>query len=182
MLHRVVSLDLKACIPVLHQCGYDIGYRRYVISLESRKLWFTILSHIHSCTYGVPFNIHTRQTGCPQLLKSADICFIQVVIDRRQIVYINELQEELYQAQNTRVSIPTLLRTLQRLDFSHKLVLRKAAECNDLLWSAFMNHIVDVVPNPDMLMFVDEAARDRWTSQWKFGWLRRGTRCTQQQS
>ena len=53
--------------------------------------------------------------------------------------------------------------------FCHPLVMR----------SAFMNRIVDEVPNPDMLIFTDEAARNRRASEWTKGWALVGRRCVQ---
>jgi hypothetical protein len=43
-----------------------------------------------------------------------------------------------------------------------------------------MNRIADEVPNPDMLIFVDEAARNRKMSFQKNGWSLVGKRCFQQ--
>jgi hypothetical protein len=42
-----------------------------------------------------------------------------------------------------------------------------------------MNDIADIVPNPDMVMFVDEAARNNKTSFRKKGWSLKGRRCVQ---
>jgi hypothetical protein len=56
--------------------------------------------------------------------------------------------------------VPTLCRTLRRLDLTRKVVAARALERDDLLRSAFMNHIVDEVPDPQMMMFIDEAARN----------------------
>lgn len=75
--------------------------------------------------------------------------------------------------------IPTLLRTLQHLHYSHKGVSVRALERDDLRRSAFMNKIADEVTNPDMLMFVDEAARNKRTSGRPKGWSLVGKRCVQ---
>jgi len=42
-----------------------------------------------------------------------------------------------------------------------------------------MNHIADIVTDPNMLMFGDEAAKDERTSARKRGWALRGSRCIQ---
>src|ERR1700722_19440881 len=73
----------------------------------------------------------------------------------------------------------TLLRTLRRLHYSHKTVSIRALERDDLLRAAFMNRIADEVPNPDMLMFIDEAAWNKKTSGRKKGWSLVGKRCVQ---
>src|ERR1700677_1974027 len=42
-----------------------------------------------------------------------------------------------------------------------------------------MNRIADIVTNPDMLMFIDKAARNRHTSGRSKGWSFAGRRCIQ---
>ena len=42
-----------------------------------------------------------------------------------------------------------------------------------------MNNIADIVTNPDMLMFGDDAAKDKCTSARRRGWSGLGRRCVQ---
>jgi len=77
------------------------------------------------------------------------------------------------------VSIPTLTRTLRRLLFTNKDVSSKALERNDPNRAVYMNHIAELVPDPEMLMFGDEASKDKRTSNRQKGWSRQGTRCVQ---
>ena len=42
-----------------------------------------------------------------------------------------------------------------------------------------MNHMADLVTDPEMLMFGDEAHKDERTSNRRTGWSRRGSRCVQ---
>jgi hypothetical protein len=97
-------------------------------------------------------------------------------------MYLDELQEKLLTQRGVGVSISTLLRTLRRLHFSRKCVSARALERNDTLRSAYWNRIADVVPDPNMLMFIDEAAKnDRTTARTK-GWSLLGTRCIQRRA
>ena len=41
----------------------------------------------------------------------------------------------------------------------------------------YMNHIGTEVPHPNMLIFIDTAAKDKWTSTLQRGWLTRGVHC-----
>jgi hypothetical protein len=43
-----------------------------------------------------------------------------------------------------------------------------------------MNQMADLVENPNMLMFGDEAAKNERTSARRWGWSLQGTRCVQQ--
>jgi hypothetical protein len=52
-------------------------------------------------------------------------------------------------------------------------------EQDDLLWSAFMNRIADDAPDLQMIMFVDEAARNQRSSQQSKRWALLGKRCVQ---
>jgi hypothetical protein len=105
--------------------------------------------------------------------------FIVALLDRTHCIYLDEIQELLRNERHVVVSISTLWRTLHRLHYSHKTVAVRALERNDLLRSAFMNKVADEVFNPEMLMFVDEAARNKKTSGRMKGWSVVGRRCVQ---
>jgi len=101
------------------------------------------------------------------------------MISQHHSIYLDEIQEELLARRGTMVSIPTLARTLCRLDFSHKSISAKAVERNEIARAAFMNRIGMEVSDPAMLMFTDETAKDERTSSRRRGWSRVGTRCVQ---
>ena len=67
-----------------------------------------------------------------------------------------------------------------RLDFSHERVSAWVIEHNELLHAAFMNHIGTDVPDPNMLMFTDETAKDKRTAFQRMGWSKVGTWRVQQ--
>ena len=75
--------------------------------------------------------------------------------------------------------IATLQMTLHHLSYSRKVVSAHVLERNDLLRSVFMNKIANEVTNPNMLMFVDEVARNKRTSARVKGWSLVGRRCVQ---
>ncbi|KAF8162142.1 hypothetical protein BJ912DRAFT_824107, partial [Pholiota molesta] len=174
---RTVSQDLKDRIPVLYY-EQDLTVKEICAILGVRKsLVYKTLSY--TLIYGVPYNPHTRSRGRHRVLLRNDIKFIQALIERRHCIYLDEIQEELDNHRGISVSIPTLVRTLRRLNYSHKCVSARALERNDIRRAAFMNTIAEEVPQPDMLMFVDEAARNRKTSGRSRGWALVGKRCIQ---
>ncbi len=73
------------------------------------------------------------------------------------------------------------MRTLHQLHYSHKCVTTRALERDDLICVAFMNRIANEVLNPDMLIFIDKAARNRRASAQAKGWSLVGRRCVQRQ-
>ena len=100
-------------------------------------------------------------------------------MSQHHTIYLDEIQEELLTRHGVRVSIPTLTRTLRRLHLTNKDVSGRALERNDKQRAIFMNHIADIVTDPNMLMFGDKAAKDERTSAWKQGWVLRGSHCIQ---
>ena len=69
--------------------------------------------------------------------------------------------------------------TLHYLQYSYKCVSTYALERNILIQSAFMNRITNQVPNPDMLIFINEATCNRSASAWAKGWSLVRRRCMQ---
>ncbi|EDR05955.1 uncharacterized protein LACBIDRAFT_294716 [Laccaria bicolor S238N-H82] len=174
---RTVSRDLKARIPVLY---YEQNFTiKEICGLLGIKKSLAYKTLSYSSTYGVPYNPHARMGGRRRILNREDVKFVVSLIERRHCIYLDEIQEELYLHRGCRPSIPTLVRTLRRLDFSRKCVSIRALERNDIMRAAFMNTIAEEVPRPDMLMFLDEAARNRKTSGRTRGWALVGRRCVQ---
>lgn len=177
MPRRHVLRDLKARIPILfYQQGYSVKEICGLLGIK-KSLAYQSLSYFK--TYGLSYNPHAHKTGRRRTLSHADMKYINTLLNRRHILYLDELQDELLAARRVEISIPTLCRALRRLDLTSKTVSARALERNNILRSAFMNKIADEVPDPNMLMFVDEAARNRRTSQRKKGWALRGRRCVQ---
>ena len=108
-----------------------------------------------------------------------DISFIQGLLHWKHAIYLDKIQEQLLVRQGVKISLSTLTHTLHQLHFSHKDVLGHALERNNELQAVFMNRIADQVPNPNMLMFGDEASKDEQTSACRRGWSLRGTWCIQ---
>lgn len=129
--------------------------------------------------YGVPYNPRAHQTGRCRVLSHEDLKLIVALLNRRHCIYLDELQAEVYNIRGVTLSLPTLMRALHHFQYSHKCVSTRALERNDLIRSAFMNRIADQVPNPDMLIFIDEAARNRRASARAKGWSLVGRRCVQ---
>lgn len=101
------------------------------------------------------------------------------MITQAHTVYIDKIQEELMTKRGVYVSIPTVARTLHRLDYTHKRTSRHAIEQNELMRAAYMNQVGALVPDPNMLMFTDDTAKDERTTARQMGWSRIVTPCVQ---
>jgi len=157
-----VSRDLKAYILVLfYEQGFNIKNICGLLGVK-KTLVYQTLSYAH--TYGVSYNSHIFTAGQKRVLSQGDLKFVVALLNRRHSIYLDEIQEHLGNERGAFVSIAMLLCTLHRLYYSHKRASIRALERDDLLHSAFINRIADEVPNPDMLMFVDEAACNKRTS------------------
>lgn len=171
-----ISKDLKALIPSLHhEQGISVKTICNLLKIKKTVVYDTLQLHrLHGITHKPhPGRARSRQ------LTTTDHNFILALLDQQHTVYLDEIQEQLLSRRGVKVSIPTLTRTLCRLHFSHKQVSGKALERNDILCAVYMNQIADLVPDPNMLMFGDEAGKDERTSNRHKGWSQRGTRCVQ---
>jgi len=179
MPHCSMLQGLKAHIPILHhKQGLSIKTICQLLGVKKSLVYQTL---IYSCTYGVLFNPHSHHSGQCHKLLPTDLDFVYSLLEQCHCSYLTEIQEALATEWHVHVSLPMVLQTLQWLHFSCKCVSSHALEQNDLLHSAYMNQIVMEVPDPEMLIFIDEAARNRKTSGRKWGWSLIGKRCIQRQ-
>ena len=173
----LISNDLKARIPALrHEQGFSVKKICQLLNIKKTLAYETLCNHRR---YGVTFDVNARQHGRHRTLTSTDLSFICMLLDNQHTIYLDEIQEQLLLRRGVKVSLPTLTRTLRQLHFTHKDISGKALERNDRLRAIYMNRIADLVPDPEMLMFGDEAHKDERTSNRRTGWSCRGARCVQ---
>jgi transposase len=172
-----VPTDIKARIPALIQQGLNVKEICGVLNVK-KSLVYQALSYVRA--YGVPYNPHARKRpGRKRILSQGDRRFIVALLNRQHCIYLDEIQEHLFNERGVSISITSLMRTLRCLHYSRKGISARALERDNLLRSAFMNRIADEVTDPCMLMFVDEAARNKKTSSRTRGWSLVGKRCVQ---
>jgi transposase len=160
-----------------HKLGYNVGAICDILGIRKSLVYQTLKYHRD---FGVSYNPNARlRTGCPRLLDATDVKFIKALLAHQHCLYIDEIQERLLFQRGVQASVPTIVRTLQHLQLTHKCVSIRALERNAIRRSAFMNTIADQVPDPEMLMFVDEAAKNKRTSGRLKGWSLKGKRCYQ---
>ena len=120
MPSHTVSHDLKAHIPSLFfEQGFSVDQICNILGVK-KSLVYKSLQYFR--TYGITHNPHAQKTGRNRILSSLDIKFKATLVDQRHCIYLNEIQQALSEQCNCEVSIATLSRTLQRLDFSWKSV------------------------------------------------------------
>jgi hypothetical protein len=173
---RSVSADLKARIPVLHHKGYTIQQICDLLGIQKTLVYKTLKLHSRFGIISDPFTF-SRAIRRRRILTFADMSFIRAVVKTRRTIYLDELQHELWIKRHRFASIPTLHRALRSLQFTRKIVSASAAEQNEGLRAMYMNRIGAEARDANMLVFIDEAAKDRRTSARQYGRVSKGECC-----
>jgi len=180
MPRRHVSQDLKNRIPYLRYVeGFKVKEIERLLNIKKSMIYQTLNYHRN---YGVTYNpaaFSCFPRGRPRTLTNTDLNLIKSLLSQDPTLYLDELQDELLMRCGASISIPTLLRSLRRIHFSRKEVSIRALERNDMDRSIYMNYFAEMVSDPAMVMFIDEAARNKKTPSRKMGWSLRGRRCIQ---
>ncbi|KIK36705.1 hypothetical protein CY34DRAFT_45870, partial [Suillus luteus UH-Slu-Lm8-n1] len=168
---HTVSPDLKARIPVLHRRGYSVTRICHLLGIKKTLVYKTI-----KLTGTSSQHANHGLRGCRRNLSIDDIAFLTTILRQNPTMYLDELQHELRARRGVFVSVHTLFRTLHRLHYSHKNISARALERDEERRAIFMNNIAEIAPDPEMLMFGDEAVKDERTLIRKFGHSKIGTR------
>jgi transposase len=118
--------------------------------------------------YGQVTNPFARTRGRPRILNNGDIEYIHALLQANPMLYLDELQEQLFAAQDKDISLATLSRAIWRLAMTHKRVSKTAAERNELLratWQAMYGNIP-----AEYFVWLDESSVDNKTNQRNHGW------------
>lgn len=177
MAPQTVSKDRKALIPHLYHTK-RLKVRRICEYLRVKKTCvYTALKYYHR--FGVPWNVRAKRSGRHRKLSYVHLNFIYHFLQENPCTYIDELQDIIRDRCGTHISFQTICRTLRYLHYSHKTVSKRALERNEKLRALFDIKIGELVRDPNMLVFLDEAARNDKTAGRNMGWSLRGTRCIQ---
>ena len=180
MPRRHVSRDLKEHIPYLRYVeGFNVKEIGRLLGVKKSMIYQTLNYHRE---YGITYNptaFLQRDRGRRRALDSVDLRLLKSLLSQDACLYLDELQDELLVRRGVSVSVQTLLRSLRRLHFSRKPVSIRALERNDMDRSIYMNTFAELVTDPAMVMFIDEAARNKKNPTRKMGWSLKGRRCIQ---
>jgi hypothetical protein len=82
-----VSMDLKACIPILHQRGYSVQNICYLLGVKKTLVYKAIQLYKH-----LPASSHHNgQRGWCRALTINEIAFITAVLRQNPTMYLDEL-------------------------------------------------------------------------------------------
>lgn len=163
---RATSVDLRErIVSWRHNDKWPIK-KIVETSGVSRRTVYSILS-IYEKHHQVvrPF---TRPAGRPRLLDTLENHYLSSLISARPALYLDELQNCLFEACSVRVSTSTIHRTLERIAISHKQISREARERDDELrsiWKAVVGRETD----PNVFVWCDESSIDDRVIQRRWG-------------
>jgi len=88
------------------------------------------ISNILCCyhTYGQSTNPFGYHPGQSPLLNAGDMEFLDELLEREPCLFLDELQDRLYDSRHKQVSMATLCHGINKLNISRKHVTKQAAE------------------------------------------------------
>jgi transposase len=134
----------------------------------------TILSYYK--TYGQSTNPLAERTGQPHLLDQDDRVFIDQLLEREPLLYLDEISSRLEEARNSSVSLATLQCALVQLDLTQKTVSKQVNEHNKYLHAVWEGEMAEY-DDPDIFIFLNESAVNNLTMQRYVGWSPQGVSC-----
>ena len=83
--------------------------------------------------YGTSTNPYRQCIGRPRLLDQDDCAYIDALLDREPTIYLDEIQNKSVEDRDRDVSIASIQRAIECLDFTRNAATKEAKERNDLL-------------------------------------------------
>jgi transposase len=164
--------------------------RQRIVDWRTQEGWtYKQIAHTARCSIGTVHNILMvykqygqvtnpllEPTGRKQVLGGDDINYLCSILMADPTLYVDELREWLDIYRGVTVSLTTIIRTLARMDLTHKHIEAQAAERNEELRSVWQVNIGQY-EDPEVFVFLDESAVDNVTMQHKDGWSALGQKC-----
>lgn len=177
---RALSNDLKAQIPHLSESRHSVSSICKLLNIK-KTLVYKTLKWYKLCS--LPYSPYAgKRTGRPSILSNDDVDFVDKILEADGTLYLDNIQSQLLAERQVAVSIPTIHCTLVNLYITRKRVSRQACEWNEILRAAFMNRMAEVVTCWEMLLCINESAKDERTVGRQFGYARLGQECPVQQT
>ncbi|EUC57295.1 DDE family endonuclease [Rhizoctonia solani AG-3 Rhs1AP] len=121
---------------------------------------------------------YTILNGRPRVLSALDVEYIWNCVDHTPDSTLDEIRVKLEEERGTFVSATTVGRCLKRMNYSTKLVTRKALEANEQSKAQFVAEVGNGEYRPYHFVFVDETALNKHTMRRRLGRSPIGTRAS----
>lgn len=177
MGRKAVSQALKDRVPDLYYVHklHPVKIAKY-LGIKKTCVYDTLRFYR---LYRTTFNPFARHSGRKPTLRYAHDDFLHDYLKKNPCAYLDEMQDAIFDRYGFIPTIPVVVRTLRRLDYTSKLVSKVALERDEVRRAVFQYNMGRVAPDADMVMFLDEASKNEKTSRRPKGRSLRGTRCVQ---
>ena len=118
--------------------------------------------------YGQITNPHCCHRGRPHILDEGDMQYIYSILEANPTLYVDKIQQHLFETRDVEVSIAMVSRALRKLAITHKHVVMEALERDELVHAAWQAEYGDIPM--DAFVWLDEASVDDHTNQRRDGW------------
>jgi transposase len=125
--------------------------------------------------FGQVNNPYCRQRGRPRTLEQGDMHYIHSILEANPTLYVDEIQQQLFEVRDVDVSIATIFRALRRLAITHKHIAKEASERDELVRATWQAEYGDI-PR-EAFVWLDESSVDDRTNQRRNGWALLGRAC-----
>ncbi|KAF7341824.1 Transposase domain-containing protein [Mycena sanguinolenta] len=130
--------------------------------------------------FGQTNNPYAQRRGRPRALDMGDISYLSSVLDANPTLYLDEIQELLWENREVDVTLSTLSRALKQIAIMNKFVTREAVERDEMLratWQAVHGDIP-----MEYFVWLDESSVDNRTHQRTSGWAGIGRACVRRET
>jgi transposase len=125
--------------------------------------------------FGQVNNPYRRQRGQPCTLEQGDIHYIHSILEANPTLYVDEIQQQLFEVWDVEVSIVTVFHALRRLAITHKHIAKEASERDELVWVTWQAEYGDI--SREAFVWLDESSIDDRTNQHRNRWALLGCAC-----
>jgi hypothetical protein len=94
--------------------------------------------------------------------------YIYSILETNPGLYVDEIQQKLFEAQDVDVSIATISQAIKRLAVSNKKVAKEALERDELVRATWLAEYGDL--QSESCLWLDESSVDDRTNQRRNGW------------
>lgn len=136
-----------------------------IISLSNRcsTTVYEVLREFRDTGDVGPYPDDVERRGCPRIFDMDDMNFISRLLDESPALYLDEIQDKLWEVRGTEASSATVSRAVRSLLISKKKISKEALERNELLRATWKARYGDIPA--ENIVWIDEASVDDRTNQ-----------------
>lgn len=174
---RAIHEDLRWCMIGWRDEGYSIADIANLAACHERTV-YRVLGYYNA--YGTVLPPYFRSRGRPRDLTQPDINYVLSYFEANPAGYLEEAQADLYEGRGNYVSLASLSRALNHIDFTKK-TLRKVAAQRDEDERALFHVQMAEYTDPELFIFLDESSVDGEVVRRTHGWNWEGHRAVRRE-